>query len=268
MSTAKARASGRQRVLSPLIQIGTIVAVILAWEIVGRAMPRLSTFFPPFEEIFGAGWRLLAAGELNEHLATTGYELLWGFALGAGLGILAGIFLGSSRFFGGVLEPFVNYVAVVPKIIIYPVFILFLGIGLWSKVAMGASSAFFPIAINTIVGIREVNPIYVRVARTLGAGTFHIYTKVYLPAIVGPVVAGLRVGLGVAVIGTLIAETKVAKAGLGLMAIEQYDQLLMPEMYSVLILIFAGAMVLNWVMGMVYARVTRYRGRVGEGGSL
>ncbi|MFQ5826615.1 MAG: ABC transporter permease [Dehalococcoidia bacterium] len=259
-------ATAKGRGITPLIQGGTILAVILAWEIVGRSMPALSLFFPPFEEIARAGWRMLAAGEFNEHLATTGYELLWGFALGAGLGILVGIFLGSNRFFGGVLEPFVYYVAVVPKIIIFPIFVLFLGIGLWSKVAMGASSAFFPIAINTMVGIHEVNPILVRVARTLGAGTLHIYTKVYLPAIVGPIVAGLRVGMGVAVIGTLIAETKLAKSGLGLMAIEQYDELLMPEMYSVLVIIFAGAMALNWGMSIIYARVTRYR--AGGGGSL
>ncbi len=261
--TARAR-FGRWGI-SPLIQVGTVLALVLAWEIVGRAMPRLDMFFPSIDKILRAGWHMLAAGQFNEHLIVTGQELALGFALGAGLGILVGIFLGSNRFFGGVLEPFVNYVAVVPKIIIYPVFILFLGIGIWSKVAMGASSAFFPIAINTIVGIQMVNPMFVKVARTLGASTFQIYRTVYLPAIAGPIVAGIRVGMGVAVIGTLMAETKVAKAGLGQMVIDLYSELRMPEMYSALILVFAGAMALNLIMGLIYAHVTRYRR--GSGGA-
>lgn len=260
MSRAEGKGFGRLSGIPLLIQGGTILALVMAWEVVGRSLPELGKFFPPIEEILRAGWRLLITGAFNQHLATTGYELVWGFGLGAGLGIVLGIFLGSSRLFGGVLEPFIYYVAVVPKIIIYPVFILILGIGVESKIAMGVSSAFFPIVINTMVGVREVSPIFVRVAQSLGANTYHLYTKVYLPVVVGPIVAGLRVGMGVAVIGTLIAETKVAKAGLGLMAIEQYDALRMPEMYSVVILIFAGALALNWAMGIIYSRLTRYRG--------
>jgi ABC-type nitrate/sulfonate/bicarbonate transport system permease component len=265
-ATAKAR-FGRWGI-APILQIGSILALVLGWQLAGRAMPKLEMFFPSIEKILAAGWRMLVAGQFNEHLIVSGQELALGFGLGAGLGILVGIFLGSNRYFGGVLEPFVNYVAVVPKIIIYPVFILFLGIGIWSKVAMGASSAFFPIAINTIVGIQMVNPMFVKVARTLGAGTFQIYRTVYLPAIAGPIIAGIRVGMGVAVIGTLIAETKVAKAGLGRMVIDQYSELRMPEMYASLILIFAGAMALNLIMGMVYAHVTRYRRGSGESSTL
>jgi ABC-type nitrate/sulfonate/bicarbonate transport system permease component len=103
------------------------------------------------------------------------------------------------------------YAAVVPNIVIFPVFILFLGIDVHSKLAVGAIAAFLPIALLTIAGMRDVKKVYVDVTRTIGATPMQIGIRVYLPAIAGHVFAGIRIGLGAAVTGALLAETKSPK---------------------------------------------------------
>lgn len=258
-SAKRSRASSRN-VKGILLQVGTIAGLILAWELVGRLMTALSTFFPPVEEIAVSMWSLLSAGALNTDLATTGYEVLWGILVGGGAGILVGIALGSSDFLSGVFESHLTYFAALPKIILYPIFILFLGTGVESKIGIGTISAFFPIAINTMAGVHEVNPVFVKAARTLGARTRHLYLHVYLPYALGPIVAGLRIGVGVAIVGTLLAETKQANSGLGLRVIELSGELRLAEMYGVIIFLFVIVIVINWLMGLLYARVTRYRG--------
>ena len=257
----KAAAFGKPRQQVLLFQGATIAVLVTAWEIAGLVNPALNMFFPSIEKILAKSWQMLISGQLNIHLATTGYEVLWGFSLGAGLGISVGIVLGSTRLAGGIFEPFVLYTASIPKIIFYPLFILVLGVGVNSKIGIGVVSAFFPIAINTMAGVKEVSPAFIKAARTLGANTWSLYTKVYLPVVTGPIVAGVRVGLGVSIIGTLLAETKVAKAGLGFTAIEQYNNLRMTDMYSIILIIFAATMALNWALGLAYSRATRYRGK-------
>ena len=132
--------------------------------------------------------------------------------------------MGSRSTWLEIVEPLILYAAVVPKIVIFPVFILFLGIGVHSKLAVGAIAAFFPIALLTIAGMRDIKKVYVDVARTMGATRLQLAVHVYLPAIAGQVFAGIRIGLGAAVTGALLAETKIAKAGLGFMIVEYYAQ--------------------------------------------
>ncbi|MGE5818542.1 MAG: ABC transporter permease, partial [Deltaproteobacteria bacterium] len=136
------------------------------------------------------------------------------------------------------------------------VFILFLGIDVHSKLAVGAIAAFFPIALLTIAGMREVKQVYVDVARSIGATAYQIATRVYLPAIAGQVFTGLRIGMGAAVTGALLAETKIAKAGLGFMIVEYYAQFRIADMYSLLLFIFILAALTNWAMKTLFARVS------------
>jgi NitT/TauT family transport system permease protein len=118
---------------------------------------------------------------------------------------------------------------------------------------VGAIASFFPIVLLTIAGMREVKPVYVDVARTLGASKVKLASKVYLPAIAGYIFTGVRIGLGASVTGALLAETKIAKAGLGFMIVEYYSQFRMADMYSLLLFIFILAAVVNWAMKGLFA---------------
>lgn len=239
-----------------VIQGLTILALVLLWEVVARSGVLFEGLFPSFVKIMEEVWRHVAGVILLPHLAATFYEVGVGFAVGTFLGVPLGLIMGRNKYLGQVFEPFILYLAAVPKIIFFPIFLMFFGIGLNSKVAMGASSAFFPIVINTVTAAREVSPVYLKVAESLGARPLQMYAKVYLPAMMGAIFVGLRLGMGVAVVGSLLAETKLANAGLGFLVTNYYSEFRIPEMYSIILLIFVIAAVLNWVMSAFQPRRT------------
>lgn len=235
------------------VQALTVIALVALWETIGRTGLLLPDLFPPVTEIVGSLLAYVTTPLLLPHFKASFYEVAGGLALGALCGVPLGVLFGSRRSFMEVMEPIILYLAVVPKIIIFPIFILFLGIGTGSKLAVGAIASFFPIVLLTIAGMREVKPVYLDVARTLGARKLQIAFKVYLPAITGYVFTGLRIGMGAAVTGALLAETKIAKAGLGFMIVEYYSRFRMADMYALLLFIFILAALANWAMKFVFS---------------
>lgn len=245
---------------SPLaIQALTLVGVGLAWELIGRTGLFLPDLFPPLATIGEAFWLHVSTPVLLPHLAASLYEVGGGVVIGALVGIPLGVIFGSRPTFIALSEPLILYLAVIPKIIVLPIFILFLGIGVQSKLAIGALAAFFPISLLTIAGMREVKPVYVAVARSVGATPWRIATRVYLPAVLGYIFGGLRIGIGASVTGALLAETKLAQAGLGYLAILYYGQFMIAEMYSLFLLIFLMAALINGGLNRLLGRLTPHR---------
>lgn len=235
------------------LRLITVVVLMAIWESIGRTGILFPDLFPSVWEILQSFWVYLTTPVVLPHLKTSGYEVGGAILLAALLGVPLGILWGSRKSWLEIVEPLILYAAVVPKIVIFPVFILLLGIDVQSKLAVGAIAAFFPISLLTIAGMREVKKVYVEVARTVGATPFQIATKVYLPAIAGQVFTGIRIGLGAAVTGALLAETKIAKAGLGFLIVEYYNQFRIADMYSLLLFIFILAALINWGMKTIFA---------------
>ena len=244
-------------VQTPLgVQTLTLLVVVGVWEGIGRTGILFAELFPPLFEILESLWRYLTTPLILPHLRASLYEVGGALAIAALSGIPLGILWGSRRSWLEIVEPLILYAAVVPKIVIFPVFILFLGIDVHSKLAVGAIAAFFPISLLTIAGMREVKKVYVDVARSAGASPYQIASRVYLPAIAGQVFTGVRIGMGAAVTGALLAETKIAKAGLGFMIVEYYGQFRIAEMYALLLFIFILAALMNWAMKALFARLS------------
>jgi ABC-type nitrate/sulfonate/bicarbonate transport system permease component len=235
------------------VQALTLLAVVLAWEFIGRTGLLFPELFPSILEILQSLWTYVTTPIMLPHIKASLYEVGGALGIAALSGVPLGILWGSRRSWLEVVEPLILYAAVVPKIVIFPVFILFLGIDVHSKLAVGAIAAFFPISLLTIAGMREVKKVYVDVARTVGASAYQIGTRVYLPAIAGQVFTGIRIGMGAAVTGALLAETKIAKAGLGFMIVEYYSQFRIADMYSLLLFIFLLASLINWAMKYLFA---------------
>ena len=142
-------------------------------------------------------------------------------------------------------EHYLYYLGPTPKIIFFPIMIMWFGVGPGSKMAMGALSCFFPVALSAAAGMREIDTVLIRVGRSFRASTSQMVAKIYLPAMRAPVINGLRLGLGIAIIGVLLAETKLSNQGLGFMIIQAYTLFNMPRMYALLILVFALAALVN-----------------------
>ncbi|WP_375000851.1 ABC transporter permease [Aeromicrobium sp. CTD01-1L150] len=247
--------------MSPVwsLRLAAIVVFLGLWEGLARSGLVLDTVLPPATEVFSQIWDVVTRPSFGLDVYASLYAVFIGAAIGALVAVPFGAFMGSREYLHRLLDPLVYYVGAVPKIILFPILILFLGTGIESKVGIAAISAAFPIAVNTALAIREVKPIHVKAARTMGTSRTQLYRFVYTPSILGPMLGGARLGLGVAITATLLAETKVANSGLGFRAIEYYSRLQISEMYALLLVVFVGAALINLGLSLLIRRAMHYQ---------
>lgn len=242
--------SWRRFALSPVtrLRIIIIVSIVAVWELVSVSGVLYRDVVPSLVLIGRSLIATLLTGEFYFHLWSTGYEIAIGLAIGGFCGLALGILLGGNRLLSRAFEPFLYYLGPTPKIIFFPVMIMWFGVGPGSKMAMGAISCFFPIVLSTAAGMRQIDTVLIRVGRSFRLNTWQMIAKIYLPAMRAPILTGLRLGLGVSLIGTLLAETKLANRGIGYIIIQSYNTFDMPYMYALLIVLFALAIGLNSVI--------------------
>jgi ABC-type nitrate/sulfonate/bicarbonate transport system permease component len=231
------------------VRVAIVLALLTAWELVAGSGLLFRDVVPSLVTIGRAVGRLLADPNYYRHLGVTLAEVAGAITIGGLAGIVVGIALGANRFLARAYESFLYYLGPSPKIIFFPIMIMWFGVGPGSKVALGALSSFFPVAISAAGGMREIDKVLIRVGKSFRASTWQMATKIYLPAMRPPVVNGLRLGLGLAIIGTLLAETKLSNRGLGFLIIQAYATFDMPRMYALLITLFVLAIGANALVG-------------------
>jgi len=246
MSASAARSDTRQVLL---LRIAIIALVLVAWEALAASGWLFRDVVPSLAAIARALVRVLGTPEFYANLAATAGEIGVGLAIGGVCGLAAGIAIGANRFVADAYEALLHYLGPTPKIIFFPVMIMWFGVGAGSKMAMAAISCFFPIAISAAAGMRGIDRVLIRVGRSFRARPWQMTTKIYLPAMRAPVLTGVRLGLGVAIIGTLLAETKLSNRGIGFLIIQAYSTFDMPRMYALLIVLFVLAIGLNALIG-------------------
>ena len=235
--------TGRRRVL--LVRAAIVGAVLLGWEALAVSGLLFRDVVPSLTAIGSALARVLASADFYVNLGVTAGEIAVAMVIGGAAGLAVGILLGANRFLSRAYESLLYYLGPTPKIIFFPVMIMWFGVGSGSKIAMGAVSCFFPIALSAASGMRQIDRVLIRVGRSFRATTAQMVAKIYLPAMRAAVVNGVRLGLGVAIIGTLLAETKLSNRGVGYLIIQAYSTFDMPRMYALLIVLFALSIGVN-----------------------
>jgi NitT/TauT family transport system permease protein len=236
-----------------LLRVALIAAALAIWQAVSVSGLLFRDVVPSLGAIAGALVGLLTDRGFYGNLGVTGLEICIALVIGGLAGLAVGIALGANRLLGRAFEPYLYYLGPTPKIIFFPVMIMWFGVGPGSKVAMGVISCFFPIALSTAAGMRQIDRVLIRVGRSFRARAWQMVSKIYLPAMRVPVVNGVRLGLGVAVIGTLLAETKLSNRGIGFLVINSYSTFDMPRMYALLIVVFVIAIGVNALVGRLGA---------------
>jgi NitT/TauT family transport system permease protein len=231
--------------------IASFVIAAVLWELTALVLVDNPLFFASLTAIAQRGFELWHSGELQVHLWVSFVEFAGGFALAAVVGILGGIGMAASRTARGFFDPWVSMLYATPILALGPLFILWLGIGVASKIAVIFLTAVFPILINTLVGLTTTDRILIDVARSLGANPRQVYLKVRMPAALPFIIAGLRLSVARALVGVVVAELFGARAGLGfliLMSAQSFDTAAM--FVGVIILAVAGVLsvaALKWV---------------------
>jgi NitT/TauT family transport system permease protein len=232
-----------------LLRVAIIFGVLAIWEILAHSGWLYRDVVPSLLAIGRALFALLISGDYYFNLGVTAGEIGAALAIGGLSGVAIGLLLGANRFLSKAYEPYLYYLGPTPKIIFFPVMIMWFGVGVESKIALGALSCFFPIVLSVAAGMRAIDKVLVRVGQSFRAGPWQMAVKIYLPAMRHPVINGVRLGLGFALIGTLLAETKLSNKGIGFLIIQAYSIFDMPRMYAMLIVLFVLAIGANALVG-------------------
>lgn len=238
---------GNAQVLT--IRVAIIAFVTIIWELASASGLFYRDVVPSLLAIGAALLKVVTNPEFYGHLSVTLLEVGAALAIGGTLGLLGGFALGGSRFLSQAFEHYLYYLGPTPKIIFFPIMIMWFGVGPGSKVALATLSCFFPIALSVAAGMRQIDKVLIRVGKSFRANSWQMVTKIYMPAMRHPIINGVRLGFGVALIGTLLAETKLSNKGIGFLIIQAYSVFDMPSMYAMLIVLFALAIGANALIG-------------------
>jgi NitT/TauT family transport system permease protein len=197
----------------------TGVAVFLVlWELVGNVFQWINPMFMSAPSlVFKAGVQLFASGEIFNDLYISGVELFWGYVLSALVAIPLGIMVGWYKRASYIFDPFINAMNATPRVALLPLVIIWLGIGILSKIGIIFLGAVFPILINTRDGVKTTPLNLLTAARSFGASEWMLFKTVVLPSTIPFILTGLRLGLGRAIVGVMVGELYAATAGIGFM---------------------------------------------------
>lgn len=237
-----------------IIRAVFFITLIVLWEIMASSGLLLRDVVPSLLNIFSAMGKLLLNPAFYSNLSVTAFEVIMALAIGSALSIICGIIIGSSAFLSTAFEPYIYYMSPTLRIIFFPVMIMWFGVGSPSKIALGAMSCFFTMALSTADGMRQIDKVLTRVGRSFRANLWQMASKIYLPAMRIPILNGVRLGFGTAIITALLAETKLSNQGLGLMIMQIYFRFDMPTLYALLIIMFILAGLGNALLGALARR--------------
>jgi len=213
----------------------------LFWELVSRLLVANALFLAAPSQIVYAIYQLTLTGELGRHIYISSIEFVIGYVIAAVIGIALGFGMASNARFKQAMQPWISGFYATPTIALAPLFILWLGIGIWSKVLVVIFLVLFPVTINTEAGLRTTSERLIEMLKSFGASRSQIFFKVSLPSALPFILAGLKLGIGRGLIGVVVAELFGSRAGLGRLISQSADAFNMPELFAgVIVLAVAG----------------------------
>ena len=201
-----------------ILGTASVVTFLLAWELVGNVLQLIKPMFMSAPSlIFKAAVDMFSSGEIYNDLYVSGLELFWGYFLSAVVAVPFGIMVGWYKRMSYIFDPFINAMNATPRVALLPLVIIWLGIGILSKVGIIFLGAVFPILINTRDGVKTTPYNLLTAARSFGASEWMLFKTVVLPSTIPFILTGMRLGLGRAIVGVMVGELYAATAGIGFM---------------------------------------------------
>jgi len=245
-----------------VLGFGSILALLVVWELFPRVVPipeGTKLFFTTPSAIVGTLGGMFASGAIWHPLGVSAS----GFAVGLGLAIVValplGVVLGRSKSMNAMFDPFITAFNASPRLVFLPLVVLWFGLGLWSKVVIVFIGALFPLLINTYEGVRNADKVLINVVRSFGAKEWDIARLVVVPNSMPYIVAGLRLAIGRAILGVVVAEFFGSEDGLGVMMVRASGSYQVDVVFSGLIVFAAISLVMTGMVRMLEVRLSRWR---------
>ena len=256
-------------------QLGLLVLMFLFWD----AMTRPG-FVPPFMfdndrqaafffgqplMIFERIWQwFVTDADIYRHLAVTLAETAMAFAIGAGTGLAGGLWLALSPMASALLEPYIKAFNSMPRIVLAPIFSVWFGLGMGSKVALGVTLVFFIVFFNVYQGVKEVSPVVLANARMLGASQRQLLRFVYLPSATSWVFSSLHTSVGLAFVGAVVGEYLGSSQGVGYLILQAEGTFDINTVMAGILVLTAFALVLDGLVGRIERRLMKWQPKAGE----
>src|ERR1700736_4876 len=233
----------------------SVLGGLLFWELISRVLVANPLFLAAPSQIVQAIVSLTLSGEMQRHLAISAIEFAIGYVIASVLGIILGFAMAESATMKRVLQPWISGLYATPTIALAPLFILWLGIGIWSKVLVVIFLVLFPVTINTEAGLRTTSERLIEMLRSFGATPRQVFFKVSLPSAVPFILAGLKLGIGRGLIGVVVAELFGSRAGLGRLISQSAGAFNMPELFAGVVVLAVAGIVMTAGFGWLEKRL-------------
>jgi NitT/TauT family transport system permease protein len=227
--------------------------------------PRQAAFF--FGEplaVFGRVVDWFVSGEIFAHLGVTLFETLAAFAIGTVSGLAVGLWLALSPTTAAILDPYIKAMNSMPRVILAPIFSVWFGLGVWSKVALGFTLVFFVVFFNVYQGVREVSPTILANARMLGANKRQLLRHVYLPSATSWVFSSLHTSVGLAFVGAVVGEYLGSAKGVGYLILQAEGTFDINTVMAGIVVLTAFALVLDGMVGLIERKLMKWQPKSGE----
>ncbi len=258
-----------------LWQAGLLIAVFGLWHVLttpGLVPPfmfendrQAAFFFGEPLKIFGRVWNwFVVNADIYEHLAVTLLETALAFAIGTGLGLGFGLWLALSPLAAAIADPYIKALNSMPRVILAPIFSVWFGLGIASKVALGVTLVFFIVFFNVYQGVKEVSPVVLANARMLGASQKQLLRHVYLPSATSWVFSSLHTSVGLAFVGAVVGEYLGSSRGVGYLILQAEGAFDINTVMAGILVLTVFALLLDAAVGKIEKRLMKWQPRSGE----
>jgi NitT/TauT family transport system permease protein len=217
--------------------LALLLATLLAWELLPRWLGVPSFVFPTARDTLEEALFMLKSDRLAFHTLMTALNVLVGFALGSLFGMVCGYLLGLSRQAEMIFSPYLLLLQIAPKVAFAPLLIMWFGYNLFPKILLTILMVFFPVAINVLTAVRSIDPDLMRLARSLHARRAQVFWKIQFPASLPQLMAGLRIGATLAVVGVVVAEMVGGNIGLGYLLVYGQGQARTASVFATILIL-------------------------------
>ena len=246
-------------------QIGLLVVIVGGWYFAANGSDTIAFFFGRPQEVALRLWRwFVSEGDIYRHMGVTLVETLLAFAIGTLSGVAVGLWLALTPFASAVLDPYLKAANAMPRVILAPIFGMWFGLGIWSKVALAVTLVFFIVFFNVYQGVREVSPVVLANARMLGANARDLMRHVYVPSAMSWVFSSLHSSVGLAFVGAVVGEYLGSASGVGYLILQAEGTFDVDTVVAGIVLLTAFALVLDALVGVAERRLMKWQPSSGQ----